>query len=90
MDAIVPYAIWLVLIIAGLGIAMIVLFGIRGMAYGKVSPMTMVFVGAPLLIFVVLGFVMSSWSEAGVLAVLITFGLALLSLLATSFKGMFV
>ena len=88
MEAIVPYAIMLVLGLAGFGLLAIVLFGARSLSYGKIQPLTMVFIGLPLLIFAGLGFAMSSWSEAGVMAVLITFGLALASLLLTSIKGL--
>jgi len=87
MEALVPYATWAVLILVGLGLLAIVLFGIRNLTYGKVSPVTMVTVIIPVLLFGILGFVMGDWAIAGIWTFLVMLGLTSLTLLLSSVRG---
>lgn len=89
MDTLVPYAVMAVLAIVGLGILAIVGFGMRNIAFGKVSPISIAIVSIPALLLVVLGFATGDWPRAAILTVVITFGLALLSLLFSSIRGIF-
>ena len=86
---IVVIAIYIVLGLMGLGLLAMLLFGVRSLAYGKVNPLTMGIVCVPVLILVVLGFVMPTWAEAGIMTILITLGLAVLALFVTGLKGLF-
>ncbi len=89
MENIVPLAIWAALILLGLGLIAQVIFGLRNLTYGKISPVSMLIVALPLLLMVVLGFSMGSWAQAGVLTVLVMFGLTVVSLLLSGLRSMF-
>ncbi len=88
MDGIVPYAIWAVLIISGLSLVAILLFGLRGLSYGKMDPLTLVLLALPVLLVVILGFTMNSWAEAAIVTFLIELVLTALSLLLSSLRGL--
>lgn len=87
MDAFLPYLIWAVLILIVLGLAAIVLFGVRGLTYGKADPFTIGAFLLPGVIFALLGFVMGDWIEAGVVTLLVMLGLTGLALLFSGLRG---
>ena len=89
MDALVPIAIWAVIILVGLGLLAIVVFGARSLTYGKVEPISTVIVAAPIIVLVILGFVLGDWAEAGIWTVVVMFGVALLGLLLSGTRGLF-
>ncbi len=89
MGNIVPLAIWAALILLGLGLIAQVIFGLRNLTYGKISPVSMLIVALPLLLMVVLGFSVGSWAQAGVITVLVMFGLTVVSLLLSGLRSMF-
>ncbi len=86
---IVVIAIYIVLGLMGLGVLAMLLFGIRSLAFGKINPLTMGIVCVPVIILIVLGFILPSWAEAGIMTILITLGLTVLALLLTGLKGLF-
>jgi len=86
----VVISVYVVLALMGLGFLAMVVFGIRSVAHGKINPLAVVIMCIPLLILVVLGFVLGDWSRAGIMTILITLGLAVLSLLVTGIKGLFI
>ena len=87
--AMVIIALWIVLALAGLGLLMMLLFGIRSLTYGKIKPVTLVIVITPVILLLVLGFVLGDWSTAAIFSVFIMLGLASLSLLVTGLQGLF-
>lgn len=89
MAAIVPYAIWAVLIVTGLSLVAIGIFGVRSLIQGKVEPLTIVLTMIPMLIVVVLGFVMGDWAHAAVLGFLISLVLTSLALLMSGMRSLF-
>lgn len=89
MSGIVPYAIWAGIILAALGILAMAIFGIRSLFYGKLDPLSIVLIGIPALVLLVLGLTMDSWARAGILTVIVTFGLAIVGLLVTGVRGLF-
>ena len=89
MDALVPIAIWAVIILVGLGLLAIVVFGARSLSYGKVQPLSTAIVAAPVLVLVVLGFVLGDWAEAGIWAVVIMFAVAIVGLVLSGTRGLF-
>ncbi len=82
-------AMWIVGILVGLGLLAMVVFGIRSLTYGKVSPISMVIVSLPVVLLLLLGFIMGDWTLAGIYTFLIMLALAMLSLLVTGVKGLF-
>ncbi|BBM73027.1 hypothetical protein [Rhodothermus marinus] len=89
MEGIVPLAIWAALILLGLGLVAQVIFGLRNLTYGKISPISMLIVVLPVLLMVVLGFTMGSWAQAGVITVLVMFALTAIALLLSGLRNMF-
>lgn len=90
MDAIVPYAIWAALILAGLGILSIILFSLRGLFYGKVEPLTVGLMVVPVAVFVILGLIMPTWVMAGIWTTLVLAGLAILALFLSGLRSFFI
>jgi hypothetical protein len=88
MEAIVPYAIWGSLILTGLSIVTIVLFGIRSLAHGKVNPLSIGTLVVPALVLVGFRLALQSWAEAAIWTFLIMLVLSLLALLLSSARGM--
>ncbi|AEN72994.1 hypothetical protein [Rhodothermus marinus] len=89
MEGIVPLAIWAALILLGLGLVAQVIFGLRNLTYGKISPISMLIVVLPVLLMVVLGFTVGSWAQAGVITVLVMFVLTAIALLLSGLRNMF-
>lgn len=88
MEAIIPYAVWASVIITALGLLSIAIFGLRNLAYGKISTTTIAITAIPLVLWAVLGLVMGDWVRASVLTAIITAGLALVALLFSGLRGL--
>jgi len=89
MAGIVPYAIWAVLIISGLSLLTIAVFGLRALTFGNVNPLSIVLMAIPGVLLVVLGFAMGDWAHAAVLTFLIALALTSLSLLMSGIRSLF-
>ncbi|GIV62300.1 MAG: hypothetical protein KatS3mg044_1166 [Rhodothermaceae bacterium] len=87
METLVPYAIWAVLLLAGIGLLLIVLFGLRNLTFGKISPVSIAIVALPGLLMLGLGLGLGDWAQAGVITFLVMLLLALLSLFLSSLRG---
>ncbi len=82
-------AAYLVIALIGLSLLTIFVFGIRSISYGKVEPTKMVFMALPFVLFGILGFILPSWTEAGMYTLLTLIGLAIVAMLLSSVKGVF-
>lgn len=89
MDSIVVYTIWLSVIVMGLAIIGLILFGIRSIAHGKISGMTAGIVLIPVILVVILGLIMGDWASAGIWTMMIMMILAALSLVISGARGLF-
>ena len=89
MDSLVVYATWAGIILCGLALLAIVVFGIKSMIHGKVSPFTAVLILVPVVLLGVLGLVIGDWAVAGVWTMIIMMVLAALSLLLSGIRGLF-
>ena len=76
MESIVPIAVWAVVVLVGLGIVSILLFGLRSLLNGKIDKMS-------------IGFGLGDWAMAGIYTLLIMIGLAILAMFWTSIQGVF-
>ena len=85
----IEIAVPLVLGVISLTLLVMLIFGVRSLAHGKISPMTMGAIAIPLVLLVVLGFVTGDWPRAGVLTILITLVGTLVSMMLSSIKGLF-
>lgn len=89
MDAIVFYAIWAGIILAGLALLGMIVFGLRSLVYGKINVSSIVMIALPLVLLVVLGLVMGDWALAAIWSVIIMFALCLVALLLSGVRGLF-
>lgn len=89
MDAILPYLLWAVVILIGVSLVAVALFGIRGIAYGKANMFTIASFLLPIVLFGILLLVQGDWIEAGVTTALIMFVVAGFGLLFTGARGAF-
>lgn len=89
MSNIVPFAIWAAVIIMGLGLVGMLLFGLRSILHGKINPVTAVIILIPIVLLVVLGLVVGDWAVAGIWTMVIMFGLALVGLFLSGLRGLF-
>lgn len=85
----ITIALWIVALLAGLGLLMMLLFGIRSLAYGKVKISTLIIVVLPVILLGILGLIMGDWAMAAIFSVMIMLGLATLALLVTGLQGLF-
>lgn len=88
MEALVPYAVYACIALVGLGMAAIVLFGIRNLTYGKANPLTIVLTLIPVAILMVLGFTTNDWSYAGIMTSVVMFVITSASLLMSGLRGL--
>lgn len=88
MGGIVLYTIWAAIILTGLSMLTIIVFGIRGLTYGNMDNMTLALLAIPTTLIVVLGLIMDTWAEAFIMVFLIMLVLTSLALLVTSFRGL--
>lgn len=88
METIVPYAIWLCIILIGLGLAALLLFGLRSLTYGKVSPLSIVVIVIPFLILGGLGVATGDWTLAAIWTSVIMFLLGLLALFISGARSL--
>jgi len=89
-NAILPIAIWAAIALAGLSILGMGIFGLRSLVYGKVEPLSVVIIAIPGILIAVLGFTMQTWVQAGIYTLVAMFGLALLGLLLTGVRKLFI
>ena len=89
MESIVPIAVWAVVVLVGLGIVSILLFGLRSLLNGKIDKMSIMFISLPIILMVALGFGLGDWAMAGIYTLLIMIGLAILAMFWTSIQGVF-
>jgi hypothetical protein len=89
-NAILPIAIWAAIALAGLSILGMGIFGLRSLVYGKVEPLSIAIIAIPGILIAVLGFTMQTWVQAGIYTLVAMFGLALLGLLLTGVRKLFI
>lgn len=89
MESIVPIAIYAAIIIMGLALLGLVLFGVRSILHGKINLLTGLIVLVPALLLVILGFVTGDWAVAGIWTMAIMFVLAALALFLSGLRGLF-
>lgn len=89
MAGLVPYLIWAVIIVSGLSLLAIGVFGVRSLIQGKVDPLTIVLTMVPIALLGILGLVLGDWAHAAMLAFLISLALTSLVLLLSGLKGLF-
>jgi hypothetical protein len=88
MASLIPYAVWLVLILCALSLVAVLVFGIRNLTYGKVNPLTVTLTFIPIALLAVLGFATGDWTWAGVIAVIVMLVITSITLLLSGIRGL--
>jgi hypothetical protein len=89
-NVILPIAIYAALALIGLSVLGMGIFGLRSLAYGKVEPLSIGIIAIPGIVLPVLGFSLQTWAQAGIYTLVVMFGLALLGMLFTGIRKMFI
>ncbi|HMB91183.1 MAG TPA: hypothetical protein VKP65_10075 [Rhodothermales bacterium] len=87
--SIVVIAIWAVVILVGLGLLTMLVFGARSLAHGKIKPLSMVIVIFPIVLLGIMGLVLGDWPLAAIYTFFIVFLVATLSLFLSGIRGLF-
>lgn len=89
MESIPTIGIVAVLAVTGLSLLAMLLFGVRSFVFGKVSKLTSIAVLVPVILLVGLGFGLGDWAQAAIYSLLIMLGLAVLTMVYSSVRGLF-
>lgn len=81
-------ALYVVFALIGLGLLVMLASGVRSLMFGKVKMLSVGLVAVPLLLFVVLGLVLPTWTDAGIMAIMLSLGLTLVALLVSGIKNL--
>lgn len=88
MESIVPYAIWICIILIGLGLLALVGFGLRSLSYGKVSPLSIAMIVIPFVILGGLGVATGDWVLAAIWTAVIMFLAGLVALFISGARSL--
>lgn len=80
-------ALYVVFALMGLGLLVMLASGVRSLMFGKVKMLSIGLVAVPILLFAVLGLVLPTWTDAGIMAILLSLGLTLVALLVSGVKN---
>ena len=81
----------------GLGLAALVIFGIRSLVYGKVKPLSIAVILIPFLLLVVLGFIFQgnatlsaeeAWATAAMWTIAIMLGICAVAVVFSGVRGL--
>jgi len=90
MNVILPVAIYAALALIGLGLLGMGVSGLRSLVYGKVQTLSILIVGIPAVVILVLRGTMETWAQAGIFTLVVMFALALLALLFAGLRSVFI
>ena len=80
-------ALYVVFALMGLGLLVMVASGVRSLMFGKVKMLSVGIAAVPLLLFVVLGLILPTWTDAGIMTIILSLGLTLVALLVSGIKN---
>ena len=80
-------ALYAVIALMGLGLVVMVASGVRSLMFGKVKMLSVGIAAVPLLLFVVLVLVLPTWTDAGIMTIILSLGLTLVALLVSGIKN---
>lgn len=82
-------SIWAAVILTGLSLAALALFGLRNLTYGKVETISIAAVALPGVILLILRGTMGAWAEAGITTLIVMFVLSMLGLVYSGITNLF-
>ncbi len=81
-------ALYLVLGLIGIALLVMLASGIRSLMFGKVKMISLAFMAVPPILFLILGLAMPTWSDAGIMTIVISLVLTLTALLVSGIKNL--
>ena len=81
-------ALYIVFALIGLGLLVMLASGIRSLMFGKVKMLSIAFVAVPPVLFLILGLALPTWTDAGIMTIIISLILTLLALLVSGVKNL--
>jgi len=90
MNVILPIAIYVALALAGLGILGMGISGLRSLLYGKVEVLSIAIIAIPGVLVLVFRATAETWVQAGIYTLTAMFALALIGMLVTAVRSLFV
>ena len=87
MENLVPIVMWIAVVLTGLTLLAVALFGIRSAVNGKIRMVSIVSIAIPAVLTVLLYFVYGTWAEAAVATTVAMVALAILALIFSGIRG---
>ena len=81
-------ALYIVFALIGLGLLVMLASGIRSLMFGKVKMLSIAFVAVPPVLFLILGLALPTWTDAGIMTIIVSLALTLLALLVSGVKNL--
>ncbi len=81
-------ALYIVLALIGVALLLMLASGIRSLMFGKVKVISLAFMAVPPVLFLILGLILPTWTDAGIMTIVISLGLTLLALLVSGIKNL--
>lgn len=81
-------ALYVVFALMGLGLLVMLASGVRSLMFGKVKMLSIGLAAVPLVLFVVLGLALPTWTDAGIMTIMLSLGLTLVALLVSGIKNL--
>ena len=81
-------ALYIVLVLIGVALLVMLASGVRSLMFGKVKMISLAFMAVPPVLFLILGLAMPTWTDAGIMTIVISLGLTLLALLVSGIKSL--
>lgn len=85
---ILTLALYVVFGLIGIGFLVMLASGVRSLLFGKVKMISLALMAVPPVLFVILGFILPTWADAGIMTIIISLGLTLIALLVSGVKSL--
>ncbi len=81
-------ALYIVFALIGLGLLVMLASGVRSLMFGKVKMTSLAFIAVPPVLFLILGLALPTWTDAGIMTIVISLVLTLVALLVSGVKNL--
>jgi len=72
----------------GLALLLMLTSGIRSLMFGKIKTISLAFMAVPPVLFLILGLALPTWTDAGIMTIIISLALTLTALLVSGIKNL--
>lgn len=81
-------ALYIVFALIGIGLLVMLISGVRSLMFGKVKMLSLAFMAVPPVLFLILGLALPTWTDAGIMTIVVSLGLTLFALLVSGVKSL--